>query len=143
MMVAQAAPLTPHPKYIMNTASSTMLTPLQIRVAHRGDLVSPSPLNTPCSSIPSSQQDLRLKSTFAPIKQSNNSSAPHNELQACHLSEAICNRPELLHLLTILFGQVRICPILHCMFVTAVARYAGAQGSGNCNASGHIMLYQH
>ncbi len=66
MMVAQAAPLTPHPKYIMNTASSTTLTPLQIRVAHRGDLVSPNPLNTPCSSPPSSQQQCMLSLLLHP-----------------------------------------------------------------------------
>lgn len=48
MMVAQAAPVTPQPKYMMNTASSTTLTPLQMMVAHKGDLVSPSPLKTPC-----------------------------------------------------------------------------------------------
>ena len=49
IMVAQAAPVTPQPKYMMNKASRATFSPLQMRVAHKGDLVSPRPRKTPCT----------------------------------------------------------------------------------------------
>lgn len=79
MIVAQAAPCTPHPNEMMKMASSSTFTPLQIRVAYSGLLVSPSPLNTPYAcktntwvttfSITSAQHWYRTCRLFVPCYQ--------------------------------------------------------------------------
>ena len=46
--VARAAPRQPQSAVKMSRGASTTLMPLQARVPHRGVLVSPRPLYTPC-----------------------------------------------------------------------------------------------